>query len=353
VLQAESSPTDLAISGGGFFVVNNSAAGTGNVSFTRAGNFTVDANGNLVNSAGNYLQGQTLTQAQSNAIAGGNYNQLTATSLGALTTVNVSSNAGTAQATANVSLVATLPANDAATPETMTVPVYDSLGVAHDMTLTFTPTATANQWSVSAAGAGMTPTIPSVAGVSQDLVQFNPDGTLDTAATTFGGLSIAWTAGGATSPQAVNFNLGTNNESNGLSQIGTTFTVGNITQDGVKFGNFSGVSIDTNGIVSANYDNGLSRAIYILPVATFANPDGLDPQSGNTYSQTINSGSVLLRQAGTGAAGTVAPSTLENSTVDIATEFSNLIITQRAYEANSKIITTADQMLQTLIQAKQ
>ena len=91
----------------------------------------------------------------------------------------------------------------------------------------------------------------------------------------------------------------------------------------------------------------------MVPIATFSDPDGLQPITGDSYLETNASGSVLLRQSGEGAAGTIAPSSLENSTVDIATEFSNLIVTQRAYEANSKIITTADQMLETLIQAKQ
>lgn len=357
VLQAESAPTDMAISGGGFFVVNSSAAQIGETSYTRAGAFTVDANGNLVNSAGQYLQGQVLTFSQAQAIQNGNYNQLSATTLNSLQTVNATNNAGAAQPTANISLVANLPANDVATPETITVPVYDSLGVSHTMTLTLNPAGTANQWSVAAAlnGAG-TSTATITAG--DNLVQFNTDGSLNAAGTTFdtaNALSIAWdpTISSGTSPQNITFDVGTDGASNGLSQIGTSFTVGEINQDGVAFGSFSGVTVDTHGVVTANYDNGLHRAIYMIPVATFSNPDGLQPISGNSYLETNGSGSVLLRQSGQGAAGTITPSSLENSTVDIATEFSNLIITQRAYEANSKIITTADQMLQTLIQAKQ
>ncbi len=458
VLQSQSSPTDLAISGGGFFAVNSNASSTGNAAFTRAGDFSVDANGNLVNSAGFFLQGQALNTAQSQAIAAGNYNQLTATSLSSLTTINVAANAGTASPTANVSLVANLPANDVSTPEAMTVPVYDSLGGSHDMTLTFNPVAVspstqsfteagaiaqndvfqvvvdgntynttalapaaptltdvaaainsaftassssfsasvvagkvqisdasgqpitgstitattgaetftggavangtpANRWSVAATFANAGTTTATIA-PGDNIVQFNTDGTLNAAGTTFdtaGAMTIAWdtTVSAGSSPQSLNFNLGNDGTTSGLSQIGNSFSVGKITQDGVQFGNFSGVTIDTNGVVTANYDNGLHRAIYMLPVATFANANGLEAVSGDSYIQTSASGDVLLRQAGTGAAGTIAPSSLENSTVDIATEFSNLIITQRAYEANSKIITTADQMLSTLIQAKQ
>jgi len=358
VLQAESSPTDLAISGGGFFVVNSNAAGgsSGTISYTRAGNFTVDANGNLVNAAGLFLQGQPLTAAQAAQIATGNNNVLTTTTPSLLQTVNVSNNAGTAQQTSNVSLVANLPAN-ATGAQTMTVPVYDSLGVQHNMTLTFTPSGTANQWTVAASFTGAGTSTATIA-AGDNVVQFNTDGTLNSAGTTFNAasaLSIAWdpTVSGGTSPQTVNFNLGNNGTSSGLSQIGTTFSIGQINQDGVQFGNFAGVTVNQNGVVTANYDNGLNRAIYILPLGTFSDPNGLQPQSGNTYTETANSGTVVLREAGTGSAGTIAPSSLEDSTVDIATEFSNLIVTQRAYEANSKIITTADQMLQTLIQAKQ
>ena len=358
VLQAESSPTDLAISGGGFFVVNSNAAGgsSGTVSYTRAGNFSVDANGNLVNAAGLFLQGQPLTAAQAAQIAAGNNNVLTTTTPSLLQTVNVSNNAGTAQQTSNVSLVANLPAN-AASAQTMTVPVYDSLGVQHNLTLSFTPSGTANQWTVAASFTGAGTSTATIA-AGDNVVQFNTDGTLNSAGTTFNAasaLSIAWdpTVSGGTSPQTVSFNLGNNGTSSGLSQIGTTFSIGQINQDGVQFGNFAGVTVNQNGVVTANYDNGLNRAIYILPLGTFADPNGLQPQSGNTYTESANSGTVVLREAGTGSAGTIAPSSLEDSTVDIATEFSNLIVTQRAYEANSKIITTADQMLQTLIQAKQ
>ncbi|HWE75328.1 MAG TPA: flagellar hook protein FlgE [Stellaceae bacterium] len=359
VLQAESSPTDLAISGGGFFVVNSSAAGGSNgaTTYTRAGNFSVDANGNLVNAAGLYLQGQPLTAAEAAQVQAGNYNVLSTTTPSLLQTVNVSNNAGSAQQTSNVSLVANLPASGGGTNPTMTVPVYDSLGVQHNMTLTFTPTGTANQWTVAASFTGAGTSTATIA-AGDNTIQFNTDGTLNTAGTTFntaGALSIAWdpTITGGTSPQPVNFNLGANGTSSGLSQIGTSFTVGQINQDGVQFGNFSGVTINQSGIVTANYDNGLTRPIYILPIGTFSDPNGLQPQSGNTYSETTSSGSAVLREAGTGSAGAIAPSSLEDSTVDIATEFSNLIVTQRAYEANSKIITTADQMLQTLIQAKQ
>jgi flagellar hook protein FlgE len=354
LLQATTSSTDLALSGGGFFVVNNTAADTGAFSFTRAGAFAIDANGNLKNSAGFFLQGQKLTAAQSAAIAAGNNSQLTVTTLNSLATVNVNGVSGTAKATQNVTLAANLPATDtaASAPHAMTVPVFDSQGTEHNLTLTFSATAVANQWTVAAAVPGATVTIAA----GDNLVNFNPDGTLAASSTfnTAGAVQItAFATGGAAVPQALNVNIGTAGQSNGLTQFGGPFAVTNVNQDGLQLGNFTGITISPAGIVTANFDNGLSKAIYMVPVATFRDPDGLAPQTGNVYLQTASSGPFLLQQAGVGAAGQIAPSSLEGSTVDIATQFANLIITQRAYEADAKIMTTADQMLQTLIQAKQ
>jgi flagellar hook protein FlgE len=346
LLQATTSGTDIALSGGGFFVVNNTAAGTGPFTFTRAGSFTVDANGNLKNGAGFFLQGQKLTAAQSAAIAAGNTQQLTATALTSLRTVNVNGLSGSAQPTQTVTLAANLPASDpfGPPPRTVTVPVFDAQGAEHDLTLTLTHTA-ANTWSATGAINGGV-----VAGGGN--ITFNTDGTL--AASTLAMSVTSWTApSGATAPQALAFNVGTPGLSNGLTQFGSSFAVTRVDQNGLRFGNFTGITIDQNGIVTANFDNGLKTAIYLIPVATFPDPDGLAPQSGNVYLQTNESGSFLLQQAGIGAAGQIASSSLENSTVDIAQEFANLIVTQRAYEANAKIITTSDQMLQTLISAKQ
>jgi flagellar hook protein FlgE len=210
----------------------------------------------------------------------------------------------------------------------------------------------ANQWQVAAAVNGGTVQIAP----GDNLIQFNPDGTLN-GATTFnalGALTVtSWSSGGAATPQTLGFNLGAVGQSNGLTQFGGAFAVSRVDQDGLHFGNFTGITIDQQGIVTANFDNGLKTAIYLIPIATFPNPDGLAPQSGNVYLQTNDSGTFLLRQAGTGSAGQIAPSSLESSTVDIGQEFASLIVTQRAYEANAKIITASDQMLQDLINAKQ
>jgi flagellar hook protein FlgE len=121
----------------------------------------------------------------------------------------------------------------------------------------------------------------------------------------------------------------------------------------VQFGAFSGVSISDTGIVSANFDNGLSRAIYKIPLVSFTNPNGLVSKNGNAFLANNNSGVPVLGSAKNGGLGSIAAGSLETSTVDLGTEFTNMIIAQRAYSANTKIITTVDQMLTELVQMKQ
>jgi flagellar hook protein FlgE len=354
-IQGASAATDLAVSGNGFFIVNTSpagAAGNGTTSFTRAGNFTVDASGNLVNAAGFYLQGETLTPAQSAAIAAGQPPTLTGTTLGGLDTINVNAVSQTAAGTGTVTIAANLPANSA-TPQSMTVPVFDTEGIEHDLTITFTPSGTLNKWNATAALSNAGTSTATIA-AGDNVVQFNTDGTLNTAGTTFNAanaLSIAWdpTVSGGTSPQSISFDLGSNGGTDGLSQLGNSFSVSSITQDGVQFGSFSSVSVDGNGLVTAHFSNGLQRAIAIVPLAVFEDPNGLAPSSGDTFLESSQSGPPLLDQAGTGAAGQIEASSLENSTVDIANEFSHLIIAQNAYSANAKVISSADQMTQALL----
>lgn len=140
-------------------------------------------------------------------------------------------------------------------------------------------------------------------------------------------------------------NIGTND---GLTSLSGNFTTDYIKQDGAKFGSYAGVSVNENGVVTALFDNGETRPIAILPLATFSNPNGLEALTGNSWIETDSSGQTLLKQAGTNGAGEITSNSLENSTVDLATEFSNMIVTQRAYSAATKIITTADEMLEEL-----
>ncbi|HIJ39420.1 MAG TPA: flagellar hook-basal body complex protein [Rhodospirillaceae bacterium] len=161
------------------------------------------------------------------------------------------------------------------------------------------------------------------------------------------------TSGSSTIKPQMSLNFGNLNESNGLTQLGGNYQVNYLTQNGAKFGNFSGVSIATSGIVTALFDNGVRSPVFQIPIATFANPDGMQGQTGNVYIDTSNSGAYTLRAPGEAGSGTVAASSLEASTVDLGTQFTNMITVQNAYSAAAKIITTTNQMLTDLINIKQ
>jgi flagellar hook protein FlgE len=361
-INSASSPTDLAISGNGFFVVNNTATdsttASGNL-YTRAGDFTPDANGNLVNSSGDYLMGWPLSATGA-----------LPTDLNTLSPVNTSSLSGKAQATTSITLAANLQSsstldstytagdmtNGTVTPDfERTVDVYDSQGGSQPLDISYIKTG-ANTWSYevsySGAASNMTATNPIATGT----MSFNTDGTLATADTSSAtptgsvNISLPWSAASGLANQSVSLNMGTVGSSNGMTQFDSASTLTSATVDGNLFGSLSGVSVGTDGTVTANFSNGLSQKIYQVPIATFANADGLTAVSGNAYQASQNSGAPVISSAGTGGAGSIASNSLEASTVDLATEFTNLITTQRAYEASSKIVTTAAQMLDQLMQ---
>jgi len=150
----------------------------------------------------------------------------------------------------------------------------------------------------------------------------------------------------------ISLDFGTVGESNGMVQFGAQFVPDFITQNGSKFGTFAGVTIGQDGLVTALFDNGETRKIFQIPMATFVNPNQLENKSGNVWSATEASGDYTLRVADSGPAGQVVQSALESSTVDIGAEFTNMIVVQRAYSASTKIITTADQMLEELMRTK-
>ena len=137
-----------------------------------------------------------------------------------------------------------------------------------------------------------------------------------------------------------------------MTQSDAASTLYSATPNGALFGALTGVRVDGDGKVIAKFDNGVKKPIYQLPIATFLNPDGLAPLNGNAYNASVESGDVSLKVANQGGAGAVQSSALEQSTVDLAKEFSDMIVIQRAYSAASKIITMADQMLDELTNMK-
>jgi flagellar hook protein FlgE len=385
--------THLAISGGGFFVARERATGVGANDpyyYTRAGAFAPDAQGYLRNAAGYYLHGWPIA-------ADGTINS-SPTDLTQLQPVRTTGISGAAEATSRVTLSANLRATGTSSPAAATynpaaaannmasgavtadwqtsVQFFDSLGGLRTMTFSFLKADTAvagneNLWNVEihiepasdiSYGAGATLRDGQVA-VGQ--IAFTPFGEFDAARSTdFSGLTIGGStatpaAGAATwasalglASQPLQLELGGPNSPGGLTQYNSPFVLGTSQVDGTAYGDLSSVQVDPQGFVTALFTNGLSRRIYQLPVANFSNPDGLIGQQGGVYRSGPDAGPLNLRPAGEAGAGKVAPQALEASTVDLGVEFTNLITTQRAYSASSKIITTADEMLDELIRLK-
>ena len=182
-------------------------------------------------------------------------------------------------------------------------------------------------------------------------VRFNADGTPKEFFVSE--MSIEWANGaqdmvGGLEGKRITLNMGNPGVNDGLTSLSGDFTTDYVRQDGAKFGSYSGVSIDESGVVTALFDNGETRPIAILPLATFSNPNGMESLTGNAWIETDYSGAPMLKRAGTNGAGEISSNALESSTVDLATEFSNMIVTQRAYSAATKIITTSDEMLEEL-----
>ena len=146
----------------------------------------------------------------------------------------------------------------------------------------------------------------------------------------------------------ISINMGSENVSSGLTCLSGSFTTSYINQDGATFGSYSGVTVSEDGVVTAVFSNGETKPISIIPLAMFTNANGMEALNNNVWIATTESGNPLLTKATTGGAGEIASSSLESSTVDLATEFSNMIVVQRAYSAAGKIITTSDEMLQEL-----
>jgi flagellar hook protein FlgE len=339
LLQGSSNATDLAISGNGFFVVNESPNPDvgDDFMFTRAGEFRADKDGNLVNSAGFYLRGWPLDDEGGLPAA--------QQAIGSTETVNISNLSGLPRATSTMELGANLPSDAVNGDEhRATAQIFDAQGNAHDLTISFTKTANPGEWTYEAiqpAGAN------NITGNTGTLT-FNGDGSpsADVNLTP----TIQWANGAADSDIAID--LGTGGGFDGLTNFATDFSgFTELNQNGLKFGSFTGVQVAEDGKVTAIFDNGRRKDIYQLPVAVFNNPNGLEERTGNAFLQTNESGDFLLSESGQAGAGTIAPSSLEASTVDLGTEFTNMITTQRAYSAATKVITTSDEMLQELTQA--
>jgi flagellar hook protein FlgE len=245
--------------------------------------------------------------------------------------------------------------------------VIDSAGGSHKFTMAFLKnSANPNEWSAEIYAVPASDVLEAAGKppgqVAQGLVKFNQNGSIDLAnSTLFGaagspatislGASAAGAAG-ATPRWALAQGIAANTvdfDLTKLTQYADASTVNSVTPNGASVGTVVGVDVSEDGIVSAIFDNSQVRQIAKIGIATFPNADGLKAISGNAYLASLPAGQMVIKEAGLGGAGKVSPSSLESSTVDLSSEFTGLISTQKAYSASSKIITTADQMLDELI----
>ena len=339
---------DMAINGQGFFVLNDNGSNV----YSRAGNFQVDRSGFVVNPAGNRL-------VAFNTTADG-------TPTSELVDLRIDQSLIQPQETSSVEVVANLDSRETppavawpgagfdafATPPTAPTPdmynastsvtVWDSLGNSHVQSLYFVKTGTSNQWNVYSLIDGVSQTGP-------DTMTFDSSGQLPSGSVPFNVNIAGWTpldsTGAANGAAAQSFTL----DLTDITQFGSEFSVGNIVQDGFTTGQLRGVEVGDNGVVFARFTNGQSRSLGQLALAQFNNDSGLQPIGGTSWAETFASGQPTLGAAGSSGLGAVQSGALEDSNVEVTQQLVNMIVAQRNFQANAKMIQTEDTVTQTVI----
>ena len=319
--------TDMALAGNGFFVVQQN----GVQSLTRAGNFQLDSSGNLITVDGEQVMGYGAVNGVVNQTAG----------LKPLT-IPVGANEA-AQATGNISVTSNLNAS-ATTGTTFSSPiqVFDSLGSSHQLTITYTKTGT-NTWNYSVAlPAGDATGVPAN---NTGTLTFDTSGNLTSPTGSVANIQFPGLTDGASD---LNFNWNLNDSSGNptIKQLAAASSNNGTLQDGFASGVYQSFTVDSSGVITAQFSNGRTSTIGQMAVATVANTAGLTVTGNNNFMTTAASGLATVGVAGTGGRGTISDDALEQSNVDISSEFSNLIVAQRAFEANSKTVTTFDTVTQ-------
>ncbi len=321
--------TDLALNGDGFFVASpKEGASSDQRMLTRAGNFTFNQNGEFVTANGLNVQGWEFQDGQ--------------VQTGELKNVQFDPNA---QSPAKFTSEATVGGNlsaDAALNTTSSVSsvVYDEQGQAHDVVIDFEKTAD-NEWeyTVDAADPANSP----FTGAAVGTLEFDPSGAID------GGdpnPSIAWDPGAVDGGPNLDLDL------TGITQFAGSTTSKFESQNGNSAGELSGYSINPEGVLELNFTNGEQKELFQLAVGNVNNPNGLEQQGENFYTTTGASGDLQLGRAGRDLRTAVVAGTLEASNVDLATEFSEMIVAQRGYQAAARVVTTSDEVLQETVQLK-
>ena len=362
-LQTTSNALDLAIDGDGFFQVKDAS---GNTFFSRAGQFNIDSAGNIVNPAGLTLQGYQVDAA--GAIDTGTLGDLVLTTtqqIGTATTEvdmsgNLKANEPVLTGFTNTALLAD-PSNSANSQFSTGIRVFDTLGAGHDLTVYFSKTAV-NEWTYSVIAQDSEVTAPIAnntttgnALVAQGTLTFTSTGLLDVEVPGAGNPhSISFT-GGPTVPQPIIFDFGTSITTDsgpgtdGMIQQGSSSVLLTLSQDGFSNGTLTGTSIGEDGVITGKFSNGTTQNLGQVALTRFINPDGLQPIGRNLFIQSGDSGTPLVGRPGSGSFGKVSASTLETSNVDLGEELVNMIIMQRGFQANSRIITTSNDLLGELV----
>lgn len=323
-LQYTGKMTDMAIDGNGFFILGSS----GQLTYTRAGNFGTDAVGYLVNPA-NGLRVQGWMANPDGTFGVKDEGTLADVRIPVGETIS-------AQPTSRVAYAQNLDSRAAVGfARTTSVQVYDSQGKAFSVQITFTKTADNNwSWAASTTTAGGTVT-------GDAALTFGASGNITAGAA--GSFTLDSTTAGLTT---INLDLSS------ITQYAADNTIQASERNGYPMGALDTFTIDPTGTVTGVYTNGLTKAIAQVALASFSNPAGLLKGGESSFLESNNSGLRQIGEAGTGGRGDIAPSNLEMSNVDLSSEFTNMIITQRGFQANSRTITSSDEMLQELVNLK-
>lgn len=328
-------PLDVAIQGDGFFVVNNP---NNQQLYTRDGSFQLTADGELVTGTGDAVQGWSAVNGVVNPNG----------PVGNISVPLGATIAATPTTTMNLALNLDSQTSTSGTPTTFSAPiqVVDSLGQTHDLTATFTNTGT-NTWSYSvtipqadlAAGGSTT--------VASGNLTFDSSGNLTSPAASAGPqpVSITGLADGAAN-MSINWSLYDSSGNPSITQYAEASAVAGTTQNGYPAGQISNVSLQNGGTLVADYTNGQQVTVAQLALGSIANPDSLIEVGNNNLQASASSGAVTLGAANTGPRGQITAGALESSTVDITQEFTNILTFQRSYQANSRVISAEDQLLQ-------
>ena len=340
-IQTTSGPLDVAIQGDGFFTVKNQQ---GNNLYSRGGNLQVDLNGVLTTATGEKLQGWSTLNVDGTL----NTNAPVADII--VPTGSLKAPTATKNVSLDLNLNAAAIAGDAKGAFSTSIEVFDSLGQSHVLTVAFTKSTTANQWNYSAQIPNADTTSPATP--LTGTLTFDSNGKMASPLPTdpAPSIAVAGLADGA-SDMTISWSLFNGNTPR-INQFTQDSAVAALAQDGSATANLIRVGIGDGGKILAQYSNGQQVIVGQMAMVTIRNPNSLIAAGNNTFALSARSALPAIGLPGSGGRGTVLGGAVESSTVDIALEFTNLIIYQRGYQANAKVITTVDELSQETINLK-